>query len=89
MPDNYPGGDTCQTPGCSQPQEFHFNGFLFYFLKTERKRVKAWLSLSLVLGGKERSRFPKALSLLGTSIQTLRIGSGRRSEDQQPCLYLS
>lgn len=68
MPDNYPGGDTCQTSGCSQPQEFHFNGFLFFFLERERERVcvKAWLSLSLALGGKECHCCFKAPSLSGT-----------------------
>lgn len=67
MPHNYPGGDTCQTPGCSQPQELHFNGFLFFFLKKKKiKRVKAWLSFSLGLGVKESSPFLKALSLSGT-----------------------
>lgn len=68
MPDNYPGGDTCQTPGCSQAQEFYFNGFLFFFLKKkkERERVKAWLSLSLALGGKESNGFLKAPSLSRT-----------------------
>lgn len=66
MPDNYPGGDTCQTLGCSQAQEFCFNGFLFFFLKKKIKRVKTWLFLSLGLGVKESRHFLKALSLSGT-----------------------
>jgi hypothetical protein len=67
MPDNYLGGDLSQTPGCSWPQEFHINGFLFFFLKEEREREikrRLWISLSLVLGCKESSLCPKYLSVL-------------------------
>ena len=83
MPDNYRGGDTCQTPGCSQPQEFHFNGFLFFsffFFFLKIKRVKSWLSLSLGLGVKESSPFPKACPYQGPSHRpsTLALEEGLR-----------
>ena len=82
MPDNYPGGDTCQTPGCSQPQEFHFNGFLFFFFFffLKIKRVKSWLSLSLGLGVKESSPFLKACPYQGPSHRpsTLALEEGLR-----------
>lgn len=82
MPDNYRGGDTCQTPGCSQPQEFHFNGFLFFsfFFFLKIKRVKSWLSLFLGLGVKESSPFPKACPYQGPSHRpsTLALEEGLR-----------